>query len=134
MTHRPALNIRWNFVLAALIVAYGCGAVGRVHAQQPTQQPPAIDANALKLPKPGAPPEAVHVPHNSNKEEPTKLKAPSIDLGNYDLKLDAGKASDINPRTGFDSGETSNLSKVVPGKAEKVTPDYFGLKLSVPTK
>ena len=115
-------------------MAFGCGTASVVHAQQPTQPPPAIDADALKLPKPAAPAEAVHTPHDSNKETAPKFTAPSIDLGKYDLQLDAGKTSDINPRTGFDSGETSNLSKVTPGKTDKVTPDYFGLKLSVPTK
>jgi hypothetical protein len=121
-------RLRWNLCFAAALLATGL--YGPVHAQQPT---PAIDADALKLPKSTAPAAAVQLPNDSNKEAPAKLKTPSIDLGNYDLKLDAGKTSDVNPRTGFDSGETSNLSKINRGKQDSVAPDYFGLKLSVPT-
>jgi hypothetical protein len=132
MTQRHTKSRQWNFSLAAMLVAFGCGTACMVHAQETT--PPAIDADALKMPKPAGPAAAVPVPNDSSKEVPAKLKAPSIDLGKYDLKLDAGKTSDVVPRTGFDSGETSNLSKSTGGKTETVTPDYFGLKLSVPTK
>ena len=87
--------------------------------KRPTQQPPAIDADALKLPKPAAPPKPPHTPHDSNKEAAPKFTAPSVNLGKYDLQFEAGKTSDVNPRTGFDSGETSNLSKATPGKTGK---------------
>ena len=113
--------------------------IGPVWAQQnPPSQfkpivPTPIDPEALKMPKPALPADTAPPAPEADKDAAAKLKAPSIDLGKYDLKFDAGKTSDVNPRTGFDSGETSNLSKVTPGKTEGVTPNYFGLKLSVPT-
>lgn len=130
MSKRRAPGIFGNFVFAAVFAVFGCGALSPVHAQQP----PTIDADALKLPKATAPAEAAHTPNDGNKEAAPKFTAPSVNLGQFDLKFDAGKTSDVVPRTGFDSGETSNLSKTTGGKPDKVTPDYFGLKLSVPTK
>ena len=64
----------------------------------------------------------------------TKLPT-QVDLGKYKLDFKAGRTSDVAPRTGLDSGETSNLSKINPGqKSESAAPDYFGLKFSAPTQ
>ena len=83
---------------------------------------------------------------NSRQRRAAKIKAPDqaasgtklptqVDLGKYKLDFKAGRTSDVAPRTGFDSGETSNLSKINPGqKSESAAPDYFGLKLSAPTQ
>lgn len=124
-----------NFLFIAFVTM---DAVFPVHAQQypPSHFKPVvptpIDPGALKLPKPGFPDDAPKTP-DRGKDAPARLKTPSVNLGKYDLQLDAGKTSDVNPRTGLDSGETSNLSKVTRGRSEGVAPDYFGLKLSVPT-
>jgi hypothetical protein len=124
----------WNFVFATVVAM---AAVMPVHAQQypPSQfqpvAPTPIDPEALKMPKLGLPGDTHEA--DSSKDAPARLKAPSVNFGKYDLQLDAGKTRDVNPRTGLDSGETSNLSTVTRDRSEGVTPDYFGLKLTVPT-
>jgi hypothetical protein len=97
---------------------------------------PSYDVESLKTPKTTIP----------NGADQSKLKTPDpaasatklptqVDLGKYKLDFKAGRTSDVAPRTGFDSGETSNLSKINPGqKSESAAPDYFGLKLSAPTQ
>jgi hypothetical protein len=132
-----------GIIVTVLCVMAVAAYVSAAHAQQtapgpPSQfqpvTPPTLDADALKAPKPALKSETAApklAPRTS--DTPPKLTAPSIGLGKYDLQFEAGKTSDVNPRTGFDSGETSNLSKVTPGRPEGVAPDYFGLKLKVPT-
>ena len=75
-------------------------------------------------------------PQGAAEQEKTRSPA-SVEIGRYDkykLDLNAARSSDINSRTGFDSGEASNLSKSLrQGKSEPVAPDYFGLKLTAPT-
>ena len=57
-----------------------------------------------------------------------------VDLGKYDLEFKASHSKDVNPRTGFDSGEKANLSNSAFGrKSDSAMPNYFGLKLSAPT-
>jgi hypothetical protein len=105
---------------------------GASDAQQPKVNPsPTLDAEALRIPNSIG-------DTGARKIEPSQKTAPAapppnkFGVGQYDLEFKAGHTSDINPRTGFDSGETSNLQKIRPGKQESVTPDYFGLKLKVP--
>ena len=46
----------------------------------------------------------------------------------------AARTSDVNRQPGVDSSDGSNLSKTLrPNDSHKVTPDYFGLKLTAPT-
>jgi hypothetical protein len=108
------------------------------HAQQSTSpfapvEAPSLNPDALTPPPPKANVDRSQF-DKSSKDQPA-LKAPnSVDLGTYQLKFNAGRSSDVNPRTGLDSGETSNLQQVRPGqKTESATPNYFGLKLSTPT-
>lgn len=73
---------------------------------------------------------------NDSKSSPTPgaPKLPlGVNLGKFDLDFSAGHTSDVTPRTGFDSGELSNIEKIRPGKEQSAMPDYFGLKLSAPT-
>jgi len=95
---------------------------------------PSLDSDALK-PPPGAADASLARPKlEESGKEPPPLKLPTqVDLGKFDLQFKAGQTSDVTSRTGFDSGETSNLSKIRPGKSESVTPNYFGLKLTAPT-
>ena len=58
------------------------------------------------------------------------------DVGKPRLDLDVRRTQDVTaPGLDIDSGERSNLSKVVPGqRPDQVLPDYFGLKLTAPTR
>lgn len=107
------------------------------HAQQTapakTKAAPKLDADALRLP------DDVHDIQVRKIDKPQETLAPpalpsKVDLGAYDLEFRAKHSSDVNPRTGFDSGEKSNLMNSAAGrKSEPALPNYFGLKLSTPT-
>lgn len=127
-------------LLVALLVLSGTAGLG--YAQQapaPAPAPvktPKLDAEALKIPDnihdTGAKKLTVGKTHKA-------LPPPSLpnkfDLGTYDLEFKAGQTSDVNPRTGFDSGEKANLSNTTPGrKSDPALPNYFGLKLSAPVR
>lgn len=129
----------------ALICAIGLIGLLRIetsHAQQAATstspftpvETPTLDPDALKT-APSAPNAKVRSNLDKPGDDQPKLKAPSVDLGKYELQFNAGHTSDINPRTGFDSGETSNISKIRPGqRSDSALPDYFGLKLTAPTR
>jgi hypothetical protein len=133
----PKTCVPWT--LAALIALAGSCLPGAARAQQPASpfapvETPTLNPDALKTPEqPKAEVDRSKF-DKSNKDKPP-LKLPnSVDLGKYELKFDANKTSNVNPRTGLDSGETSNLSKMGPGrKDESALPNYFGLKLTAPT-
>lgn len=96
---------------------------------------PQLDPEALKIPD-----SARGIGADKFKLDKTQKPLPpadlpsKVDLGKYDLEFKASHTSDINPRTGFDSGEKSNLSNSSVGRQQGTAlPDYFGLKLSTPT-
>jgi hypothetical protein len=105
------------------------------YAQQPPRAKPApkLDAEALRIP------DSIHDTRARPIDKPQKTLPPpslpnKVDLGKYDLEFRAKSSADVNPRTGFDSGEKSNLSNSSIGrKGESGVPNYFGLKLSTPT-
>lgn len=127
-----------TFALAA------CGWGGVAQAQQPgatTTQfapvaTPTIDPDWLKVPNAAAGTDAYKF--KLDKTGPA-AQPPAIpkgfDLGNYQFNFDTRHTRDVvAPGMATDSGEKSNLSKVAPGpKQNSVLPNYFGLKLSVPT-
>ncbi|MDI1342821.1 MAG: hypothetical protein PSV22_01800, partial [Pseudolabrys sp.] len=94
---------------------------------------PKLDAEALKIP------DSIHDTQVKPLDKPRKTAPPQnapnkVDLGKYDLEFRAKQSSDVNPRTGFDSGEKGNLSNSTLGrKSDSAVPNYFGLKLSAPT-
>ena len=90
---------------------------------KPPQTPPSADAPKIKTDKSGDAAPAIAIPN-------------SINLGKSNLQFDAKHTSAVTaPGVSMDSGETSNLSKVMPGeKQDKVLPDYFGFKLSTPVR
>jgi hypothetical protein len=97
---------------------------------------PRLDPSMLKIPE-GAR-ESSAAKYKIDKPDKA-LPAPSlpnkVDLGKYDLEFKTGHSSDINPRTGLDSGENTNLSNSsLAHKQGSALPDYFGFKLSAPTK
>jgi hypothetical protein len=109
------------------------------YAQEPSPQQakvktvPKLDAEALRIP------DSIHSTQAKKIEKSDKpLATPSlpnkVDLGKYDLEFRAKHSSEVNPRTGFDSGEKSVLSNSAVGrKSDSALPNYFGLKLSTPT-
>jgi len=120
------------FVLTPNSAAYGQQAAGSPQSAPSASEPVKIDPEALKVPPPAS-------PYDSSKFDLGKpeLAIPKgIDLGKSQLEFDAKHTTDITkPGLTIDSGETSNLSKVLPGqKQEPVLPDYFGLKLRTPMR
>lgn len=112
------------------------------HAQQPAQTQaktapvpktaPKLDAEALRIP------DSIHDTQAKAIDKRHKALPPNapnkVDLGTYDLEFRAKHSTDVNARTGYDSGEKSNLSNTAFGrKSDPALPNYFGLKLSTPT-
>lgn len=99
---------------------------------------PKLDPDVFKAPQAAAP-DQVTATNNALGNGTQKSPTPGgVAIGKYDkfeLNFDAARTKDINPRTGFDSGETSNLSKSLDRrKTGPAMPDYFGLKLTAPTQ
>lgn len=114
--------------------AYAQTAPAAVQSKFEPLTTPALDPDALKPPQSTIDTSSKPPGLDATGKEPPSPKLPtSVNLGKYDLQFKAGQTSDVVPRTGLDSGETSNLSKMRPGKPESAVPDYFGLKLSAPT-
>jgi len=127
-----------------LAVIAALGAPNGAHAQQPAApssqfapiEPPKFDPDLLKPPQ-----AALHTDADKFKMDKADNAAPGwtlpkgIDVGKYQLQFDANHTSAVTaPRMDMDSGESSNLSKIAPGRREEpVLPNYFGLKLSAPT-
>ena len=107
------------------------------YAQQPAtpkaKAVPKLDAEALRIP------DSIHDTSakkmdRSHKVLPKPNLPNKVDLGKYDLEFRAKHSSEVNPRTGYDSGEKANLSNSSVGrKSDPALPNYFGLKLSTPT-
>ncbi len=135
-------DMRW--ALAGLLVL-GWWPNGAAQAQQQPGTPasqfapvatPMIDPDSLKTPKAPLRADPEKFKLDKSGKAATELEIPKgIDLGKFQLEFDAKHTTDITkPGLAIDSGETSNLSKVLPGqKKEPVLPDYFGLKLRIPT-
>jgi len=134
---------RVGFGIAALLTgSIGFAVLDTACAQQPITPPakaapaktPKLDAEALKIP------DSVHDTQATAIDKPRKTPPPpsppnKLDLGAYDLEFKAGHTKDVNPRTGFDSGEKTNLSNSTLGrKPDSAVPDYFGFKLSTPVR
>jgi hypothetical protein len=135
--------VRWTLaVIFALAAAWPGGHAFAQTAPSSAQskfappEVPSYDVESLKTPKTAIPDSAGQTKIKNPSQAAPGTKLPTqLELGNYKLDFKAGRTSDVAPRTGFDSGETSNLSKINPGqKSESATPDYFGLKLSAPTQ
>lgn len=99
-----------------------------------TAAPPPLNPDVLNIPS--APPNAdLATPklNNAPQEIPAPKLPTGVNLGQFDLDVRVGHTNDIIPRTGYDSGELSNLEKIQPSKEPSLMPDYFGFKLSAPT-
>ena len=132
-------------IVGAVLVLAMAGVPGVGHAEPTPTAPakampaskatniPKLDAEALRIP------DSIHDTQAKKIEKPQKtLPPPSLpnkfDLGAYDLEFKASHSKDVVPRTGYDSGEKSNLSNAAFGrKSDPALPNYFGLKLSAPT-
>ena len=120
------------------------GAPKAVHAQQPVApssqfapiETPKFDPDLLKPPQVALSPNVDKFKTDkADKAAPGWTVPKGIDVGKYQLQFDANHTSAVTaPRMDMDSGESSNLSKIAPGRREEpVLPNYFGLKLSAPT-
>ena len=129
-------------MVACLTVSIGLALLGAASAQQPAAPPakvssaktPKLDAEALRIP------DSIHDTRAKpiDRSRKTTLPPPNLpnkfDLGTYDLEFKASHSKEVNPRTGYDSGEKANLSNTTPGRrTDPALPNYFGLKLSAPT-
>jgi hypothetical protein len=130
---------RWTL---AIVVLAALWPAGRACAQNNAPSPftpvetPTYDTAPAKTPKTTVPDTGTAAKLKQTNQSGSGIKLPNkVELGKYQLQFNAGRTSDVSPHTGYDSGETSNLSKVAPGqKEESAAPDYFGLKLSTPTR
>jgi hypothetical protein len=116
---------------AVLTLGWLAGAAGAQPSPFAPVETPSYDLDALKAPpstgtykinpKPGEAKPALGIPKG-------------VDFGKSRLEFNASHTRDVNaPGVNIDSGETSNLSKVLPGqKQDGAMPNYFGLKLSTP--
>jgi hypothetical protein len=117
------------FLLAGLAGAGNAQSTGSRPSSAPT---PRLDAETLKIP--GSSHAADADLSKTQKTLPPPSLPTKLDIGKYDLEFRAQRSSDVNPRTGLDSGEKSNLSNSSLGRQrDSAVPDYFGLKLSTPT-
>ena len=146
MTHRRLTHRSSEPTALLTVLAILAGAVPfAAGAQQPE---PAADSKFAPVKAPTLTPDMLKTPdvpdarryraQASHAITASALPAPKlptdVDLGKYDLEFKAGQTSDVNPRTGFDSGETVEHAKDPAGQTGiGVTPNYFGLKLSAPT-
>lgn len=131
MTRLACCIMTGCFVALAGVALPGAG-----HAQQPAAPKaaaPKLDAEALRIP------DSIHDTGATKIDRTQKTLLPpsppnKVDLGKYDLEFRARHSTEINPRSGFDSGEKANLSNTAVGrKSDPALPNYFGLKLSTPT-
>ena len=128
-------------MLACLTFSIGLALLDAAGAQQQPAPPakvspvktPKLDAEALRIP------DSIHDTQakalgKPRKTPPAATPPNKFDLGTYDLEFKASHSKDVNPRTGYDSGEKANLSNTTPGRrTDPALPNYFGLKLSAPT-
>jgi hypothetical protein len=134
--------MRW---IAAILLTLGCWSAGAAQAQQPAKQPsafapiesPNVDPDAFtnQRARPGMDANKVDT-DKSGKAAPALAIPKAIDLVGSHLGFEVDHTTARTaPGAATDSGETSNLSKTIPGqKQDGVLPDYFGLKLSTPTR
>jgi hypothetical protein len=130
--------------LAAVLIA----AIGALNKAAHAQQAAAPSAQFAPIETPKFDPDLLKPPHAALSTDVDKFRTDKsgnaaagwtlpkgIDVGKYQLQFDANHTSAVTaPRMDMDSGESSNLSKIAPGRREEpVLPNYFGLKLSAPT-
>lgn len=130
-------TVAWRIMsglLVALLVLSGSAGLGYAQQTPAPVKTPKLDAEALRIP------DSIHDTQAKAIDKPRKTPPPpslpnKFDLGTYDLEFRARHSTDVNPRTGFDSGEKANLSNSTLGrKSDSAVPNYFGLKLSAPVR
>jgi hypothetical protein len=67
----------------------------------------------------------------SGQRLPRRKLHPYVDIGDYDLRVKAGRNSLDTKREGLDSGELSNAESI---SGKRVPHGFLGLKLSTPIK
>lgn len=131
--------------LFATILALGWWTAGVALAQQPATptspfapiETPTVNPEMFKTPQTPPSADAPKIKPDKSADAAPAIAIPNgIDLGKSKLQFDAKHTSAVTaPGVSTDSGETSNLSKVMPGETQdKVLPDYFGFKLITPVR
>jgi hypothetical protein len=128
-----------QYALLAVLVLAGPWAMSAADAQQTPQkspfapvEPPSYDPDLLKPPM--LPPSSTKIDHDQSGKAKTKIPN-RIGVGPGELQFNADRTGNIvAPHVGMDSGEASYLSATRPTQKQTPLPDYFGLKLSVPTR
>jgi hypothetical protein len=120
--------------LFAAVLTLGSLAAGAQPSPFAPVETPSYDLDALKMPQ--APPStgAYKINPKPGEAKPALGIPNGLDLGKSRIEFNASRTRDVNaPGVNIDSGETSNLSKVMQGqKQDGAMPNYFGLKLSTP--
>jgi hypothetical protein len=124
------------------LMAIGCWSVASAQQPAATSSPfapvptPEFDLDAQKTPKP-RPYDANKFEVNKDSKEAPAMALPNgIDLGKSHLQFQARHSSEVNQADlPVENGLTGNLSTIIPGqRQETVMPNFFGLKLSTPTR
>jgi hypothetical protein len=126
---------RWALVGLIMAAPYGVGtAIAQQSATQASSpfkpiKAPSLDPDIYKAPPKGDGPTL-----KSGKEQQKPFRPNRIEVGKYQIELNAGHAKDFASGTGPISGGSADPSAPNPTQNNKnsVVPDYFGLKVSTP--
>lgn len=124
------------------LVAIGCGGVALAQQPAATSSPFApVPTPEFDLTLPKAP---TTQPYDTGKfkidrdsrNAPAAALPKSIELGNSHLQFLAKRSSDVNKADlPVENGITGNLSTIIPGQRQETPmPNFFGLRLSTPTR
>jgi hypothetical protein len=124
------------------LMAIGCWSVASAQQPAATSSPfapvptPEFDLGSPKTPKTQPDHASKFKVDRDSKETPAAAPPKGIDLGKSHVEFQAKHSSDVNKEgLPVENGITGNLSTVIPGqRQETVMPNFFGLRLSTPTR
>lgn len=124
------------------LMAIGCWSVASAQQPATTSSPfapvptPEFDLDLPKAAKTQPDHAGKFKVDKDSKEAPAVALPKGIDLGKSHLQFQARHSSDINKEDlPVENGITGNLSTIIPGqRQETVMPNFFGLRLSTPTR
>ena len=97
---------------------------------------PEFDLGSPKTPKTQPDHASKFKVDRDSKETPAVALPNGVDLGKSHLQFQARHSSDVNKEgLPVENGITGNLSTIIPGqRQETAMPNFFGLRLSTPTR